>query len=179
MPMKLLALLLAVAVPVLAAAPASAADIATLGCVDQQLPATLRASLAADVQRQMGDGTFTFDPALNPPLVAVLRGCQRTYGWSEVATQAAGVYLRASIGLPLVITAMRGLGVDTDKVMAIYRDLPQSIREKRLDQATMRQLMDAVVDTGMIKDVDQAKLLGRMIAYANLIEMSRHDFAAG
>lgn len=178
MPMRLLAFVLALAAPLLGAAPASAADVTTLDCVVKQMPASLRVDIVADVNRQIAAEAADPDPALLTPLKAVAESCQRVNGWSDAATKAAAAYLHHSTALVPIIDAMQAHGIDSLRVLGIYHALPESVRSRRLDEDTMRGVIEKVVDAGMIDDREEALLLGRAIAYANLIDISRHEFIA-
>lgn len=172
--MRLLALALPFAL--LAATPATAADIATLNCVDQSISAPLRAQLVADFEKQLRTREYGIAPALSSQVLEVSKTCASRHGWSAEAAEAARVNLFASIGLPIAERVAKAGGIDTAKIWEMWRGLPESVRQNRLDEAMLAKITGDLMTSGVIADIEGGKLAGQMLAFMNIGESSRRRF---
>ncbi|WP_163434674.1 hypothetical protein, partial [Escherichia coli] len=73
------------------AAPAQAADLATIDCVIGKLKPALTEQIGRDVTRNMGEGAGvrpTYDPAVGSGISIAAKECADQHKWSEAALEA-------------------------------------------------------------------------------------------
>lgn len=162
---------------------ASAADEATLSCVEGKLDAAAKARISSyvdGVMRIPPDGTLRQSPEVQADLGVAMHACARQHGWSDAAAKAAGGYALAKIGLPAAAAALAGFNIDPVKAEAIYAALPLETRETPLSDGehrdVIRDIALAALDQGLIKTAYEARVMGRYIGYLNARDSSRAAF---
>lgn len=111
------------------AAPASAADPSTLGCVGRAIGLeTMRLLGANALQRNDRQPAGPMDRELNA-LAQATDACRRRHGWSEQAAAAAGMWTLTSARLDAVAEALEREGVPPMRAGEVVGRLTESERE--------------------------------------------------
>ena len=160
------------------AVPARAADVATIGCVDQKITPSLRQRLSADIEKGLLV-ELEADPAIREELLALGRQCRSQFGWSEAATTAAVAVTRAGIGRAVAEKVARARGIDVGKVLQIWMDLPFDVRKRQITSETLNQLGAALTKAGIFKKDGDGALVGKLVAFYSIADFSRQDFIDG
>lgn len=174
------ALALAVASPIALAAPAFAADVATLSCVEKTVDAPTKAQLHKDLEKNLSNpqGAQSYDPATISGLQAAARACQSKHGWSQTATVAAILYSVTRLGWPVADRMARAAGLDPKKVENRFMALPELERAQAMDNPeTFRKVAEAAISSGEVKS-DNANLAGGLLGLLAVREKGLYDFKA-
>jgi len=161
------------------AAPAHAADIATIGCIGDKVSPDLRARLAGDYEARLREPGRELDAALDDQLIAFGKECRARHGWSEAATNSAVAWTRSTIALPAAEKFARARGLDVDAVWRIWRATPAATRTRQLQDADLSVLGQALQAAGLFKKEGDPTIIGRLVAYMNTNEFCRVDFING
>ena len=157
------------------AVPARAADVATIGCIAAKIPQALYDRVAADVAQRLLDRTDA-DPALREEIRAMGGQCGEQYGWSDPAIEAAVSFTYGDICLKAAQAIARDKGVDLDILARTWADFPEDLRIHRFSQDTLNSFGAKLRAAGMFTNRDHAWILGKLVAYLNVIAFSRQDF---
>jgi hypothetical protein len=161
------------------AAPALAADVATIGCVGDKISPELRAKVAGDYEARLREPGRAMDTALDNQLIAFGKECRTRHGWSEAAMNSAVAWTRSTIALPTAEKFARARGLDVDAVWRIWRATPAATRTRQLQDADLQLLGKALQDAGVFKNPGDPTVIGRLVAYMNTNEFCRVDFING
>ena len=106
--------ILATAALLALAAPAHAADLATIDCVAGKLSPVVAAKLHADVSRNMTESGKrpSYDPAVGGSIASAAAACGLEHNWSEAAIKAARIYTLARLGMPVAQRVIGERGFD-------------------------------------------------------------------
>jgi hypothetical protein len=134
-----------------AATPAAAADVATLGCVKDEMPAQVRTEIVAVVRGLADGGAPKFSQALRDDLAVAGAACAARHGWSDVARQAAQGQAMASASLDVAWEIATKRGVRLDIFTAGLRALTDDQRFHFLqsEPAAIDALMAQLTKRGM------------------------------
>lgn len=175
--LKLAAFALAFAAPVVIAAPASAADVKTLRCVEDGMSPAARTLLASDMQKNLENagGEQTYSPETITAIQGAAKACQAKHGWSDEASQASVLFTVAKLGWPTGVRMGKARGINADALARRVRALPVALRE----QGTTEEVL-TVLATGAIeaKEIDEtnAALGGALLGLLALQEKGYIDF---
>ena len=112
--------LLAIAIgAVISAAPAHAADRASLDCVTAELGAAQVDKMSHVVGDSLVVGVARDDAALAPVVKAVL-ACKQRNGWSDAASDLARTFALARLSRPSIERALANNGITLATVVAVY-----------------------------------------------------------
>lgn len=109
---------------------AHAADVATLGCIREQLaPETIDAISASTKIFLLQQQTPEYDRALMEKVYVASRECQSKLGWSTESRDLAALYTLRTIDVSAAQIVLRADGVDPLQIEASFRTLPVEARE--------------------------------------------------
>lgn len=161
------------------AAPAAAADLATLGCVREQMPEPMRARMTESARR-IAEGAAGAAPAdALAALGAAADQCKAHHGWSDGARNAAERHAAATLGMDAFTPLAERLGV---KVSILTEALNALSAEQRLDlfkedSPMMDTYLDDLAARGLVLDNEEKGLLvGGLIVFVINVQNSRADF---
>lgn len=176
-----------IAIPVLAAVVpvARAADMATLGCLEQSLDPAVRTTLVADIEANLGnpDRPSTYRPETQAGIRAAVGICREKHGWSERAAFFATVHLIPAVGWPLVDRVARNAKLDPLIIERRFLALPRAEQigaiddDLQLNRPAIEKVAQASLAAKEIVD-ENATLAGALFGLLALREWSRHRFAA-
>lgn len=175
--LKLAAAVLALTTPIVIAAPAHAADVKTLRCVEDGLNAAARAALIKDMEKnlQNAGGEQGYSPETVSALQGAAKACQAKHGWSPVATESAMFYTVAKVTWPSAAAYGKSRGVNSDALARRVRGLT---REQRADGTGQEVL--TIVATGALeaKEIPEAEAMlgGALLGLVALQEKAYIDF---
>jgi len=172
-------LILAFALPVALAAPAPAADLATLGCVEQGLDANARKLLVEDLTANINNAgkAQSYRQETAEALRPVALACKAKHGWSDKATQASLLYTAPKIGWPIGERIARQHGLDPDALARRFRALPETERNDAIDEDVLGKLGQGSFEAGEIND-GNAAMAGALYGLLALREKALVDFKA-
>lgn len=168
----------------LAVAPnfAHAADIATIDCIANELPAPARAAFVEAGRRSaLGDRSdpASFEAALDP-YRAALRLCAARHKWSEKAADAANTYTISSFVLEGTLIEATPEGITAGVIETALAKLSPQDRAQLLDgDGDFMPLIDALVEDGFeLKQGNQATLVGAVTGSMLMRDQARALFIA-
>lgn len=161
-----------------AAAPAGAADIATLGCVEKGMDQNARTLLLTDLEKNLNNpDAQSYGPETISAVQKVASVCKTQHGWSAKAMQAAILYTMPVIGWPLAERMARAQRLDPDALTARFRALPVVERNDAINDMVLGKLARGSLAAGEL-DETNAKLAGALYGLLGLREKSLADFKA-
>jgi hypothetical protein len=174
-----LALSLAVPFAMAAPAPAHAADVATLGCVEQGMDANARKLLLDDLTANLNasGGAQSYRPETVQAIQAVALACKTKYSWTIEAAQASILYTMPKIGWPLADRMGRQHGLNPDALIKRFRALPEDQRKDAINDAVLGSLAQGSLAAHEI-NADNAALAGALYGLLALQEKALYDFKA-
>ncbi|RYY26428.1 MAG: hypothetical protein EOP62_09835 [Sphingomonadales bacterium] len=161
------------------AAPALAADVATINCVSNKISPELRGQVAADYDVRLREPGRAMDIVLDDKLIAFGRECKALHGWSETAMNAAVAWTRSTIALPTTEAFSRAKGIDVDTIKQVWLATPEGTRSRQLVDADLQILGKTLQEKGVFKNPGDPTIVGRLIAYMNTNIFTRLDFIRG
>lgn len=175
--LKFAALALALAAPVVIAAPAHAADVKTLRCVEDNLDAAGRAAINKDLEKNLNNagGQQSYSPETITAIQGAAKKCQAQHGWSDAAAQASILYTVPKIGWPLAARMGRAKGLNPDALAKRVRGLSQADKAQGTSEAVLTQLAQASAEAGEINETN-ASLAGALLGLLTLQEKAFIDF---
>ncbi len=161
----------------LAAAPALAADGATIGCVETSIDAATLNALKVNSEQNAHNsgGTLSYRPEVVSGVQAAARACQQKLGWSDPATEAATFYTVAHVAWPILEQVAHERGLDSDALAAHYNALPAEQRHAALTDDLLRALANAALAAGEIKD-ENASTAGAVFGMLSLLSSNHYLF---
>jgi hypothetical protein len=161
------------------AAPAYAADVKTIDCVQNAVSPAARTALETDIERNLShpDQAQTYDPAAVTALRTAAAACRTQHQWSEEAAQAALLYSVPTLG---GATAKRMAAANKLNYAALekrFMALPTPERIDALNETVLGKLALAAVEAGDVIDAN-ANLAGGIFGLLAVREKARSDFAA-
>lgn len=170
---------IAIALLIGLAAPAHAADLATIDCVSGKLDAAVRAQLEADAARNLAESGKrpSYDPSVAKGLGTAARACAAAHGWSPGARRAASVYALARIGLPVAQRVLGERGFEPAGLEDQFQALPEEARNKPLTAEDARKLVIAAVPDEERQTRENAELLNEFFAYLSTLQYASVDFS--
>ncbi|AQR73287.1 hypothetical protein [Sphingomonas sp. LM7] len=163
------------------AAPAHAADLATIDCVAGKLSAATTAKLHADVSRNMAESGKrpSYDPAVGGGLASASAACGLEHDWSEAAIKAARVYTLAKLGLSVAERVIGERGFEAAALEDRFQVLPEETRNRPLTSAESQELIKGSVTEEAKQTRENAELLAEYFAFLSTIQYASFDFSQG
>lgn len=161
------------------AAPAHAADLATLDCVSGKLGKEAVARLHADVSRNMAESGKrpSYDPAVGGSIASAAAACGLEHNWSEAAIKAARVYTLAKLGLPVAERVIGERGFEAATLEERFLALAEETRNRPLTAAETGELIKASVTEEAKQTRANAELLAEYFAFLSTIQYASFDFS--
>ncbi len=161
-----------------AAAPAQAADLATLGCVADKVSLPIRAQLVIDVERNLTETgkKHSYDPRVIAALREAAMACAKENGWPDPALRPAMLYTLATLGWPTAQKVATERGLDTAALETAWNALPEDSRNKPLTPEVNQQLA-AATSGGADQSPEKAELVGEYFGYLSLMQFTSYDFS--
>lgn len=175
--LKLAAAAFALATPIVIAAPAHAADVKTLRCVEDGLSASARASLIKDMEKNLTNagGEQGYSPETVTALQGAAKACQTKHGWSDVATESALFYTVAKVTWPSAAAFGKSKGVNSDALARRVRGLSREQRANGTGQEVLTIVATGALESNEIPQT-QATLGGALLGLVALQEKAYIDF---
>ncbi|RYD56168.1 MAG: hypothetical protein EOP60_05350 [Sphingomonadales bacterium] len=170
---------LAVFLMAVVAAPAHAADLATIDCVIGKIQPALKDQIEGDVTRSFSEGTPrpAFDAAVNTGLAAAAKACAIEHGWSEAAATAARDYALAKLGMPIAEKFVAEKGFETAELETQFGSLAEETRNRQLSKEEMQQLVIASVTEEAKQTRENAALLNKYYLMLSTVQFASWNFS--
>jgi hypothetical protein len=161
------------------AAPAQAADLATLGCVADKIEVTIRAQIVIDVERNLTETgkKHSYDPRVLAAVKAAATACAADNGWPPAALRPAMLYTLATLGWPTAQKVAAERGLDAAALESAWNALPEETRNKPLTPEVNQQLATATADAVGEQTPEKAELVGEYFGYLSLMQFTSYDFS--
>lgn len=161
------------------AAPARAADIATIDCIEEKLPLTLSAQLVLDVERNLTETGKppSFSPEVVEGLKAAAIVCAQDHGWPQAALQPATLYARARISWPVAQRIASEKGLDPAVLESVWLGLSEETRNAPLTVDSYRQLADAAIPEGEQRTREMGELIGEFFQLLSVMQYCSYQFS--
>ncbi|MEZ0243126.1 MAG: hypothetical protein ACAH11_07095 [Sphingomonas sp.] len=177
--MKHFVLLLALAAPAAFAAPAQAADLATIGCIASRIELPVRAQVAIDVERNLNSpgAPATYDPRVTAALNLAGKICADQNGWSEAALKPAMLYALASLGWPTAQKIATERGFDMGALEDAWAAVPEEKRNHPLVQTDYQELIRGFITDEALQTRENAELVKQCFGFLSVIQYSSYAFS--
>lgn len=161
------------------AAPAHAADLATIDCVIGKLQPALKTQIETDVGRNFIEEALrpTYDPSVGSGLRIAAAACATENSWSEAAVNAARVYTLAKLSQPIAEKHVAEKGFDSAELETQFSLLPEETRNRPLTKEEMQQLVIASVTDEDKKTRENAALLNKYYLVLSTVQYAAWDFS--
>jgi hypothetical protein len=161
------------------AAPAYAADLATIDCVAGKVNAAATAKLHADVSRNMTESGKrpSYDPAVGSGIASAAAACGLEHDWSAAAIKAARVYTLAKLGLPVAERVIGARGFEAAALEERFQTLAEETRNRPLTAAETGELIKGSVTEEAKQTRENAELLAEYFAFLSTIQYASFDFS--
>jgi hypothetical protein len=171
--------ILATAAVLALAAPAHAADLATIDCVAGKLSPVVTAKLHADVSRNMAESGKrpSYDPAVGGSIASAAAACGLEHNWSEAAIKAARIYTLARLGMPVAQRVIGERGFDAAALEDQFQTLPEEARNRPLTPAENQELVKGSVTEEARQTRENAELLAEYFAFLSTIQYASFAFS--
>ncbi|UZK67248.1 hypothetical protein [Sphingomonas sp. M1-B02] len=171
--------ILAIAGLFLVAAPAQAADLATIDCVAGKVDAAIVARLHADVARNLAETGKrpNYDPAVGAGIARAAAACATEYEWSEAAVKAARVYTLAKLGMSVAERVMGERGFEPAALEEQFQALPEESRNRPLTAEENQGLVRAAVTDEAKQTREYAEMVNEYFAFLSTIQYASFDFS--
>lgn len=162
-----------------AAAPARAADLATLDCVGTKLDKAVRSQIESEASSALAEAgkRLTYSPAVGQGLGAAAKACAAEHKWTAAAAKAAGFYALAKLGLPLARRAVEEKGFDASALEDQFQALPEETRVRVLTTEDTQKLIQAAVTEEAQQTRANAELLAEFFSFLSTAQYAAHDFS--
>ncbi|MCW3848819.1 hypothetical protein OF829_16395 [Sphingomonas sp. LB-2] len=171
--------LLPIAAAVMAAAPAHAADLATIGCIADKIELPVRAQIAIDVERNLTETgkRHSYDPRVTAALNLAGKMCADANGWPEAAVKPAKLYALATLGWPVAQKIATERGFDTGALEDMWQSLPEEMRNQPLPQPEYETLVKGFVTDEKQQTRENAELIAECFGFLSIIQYSSYEFS--
>lgn len=161
------------------AAPAQAADLATIDCVIEKLQPALKELIDTEVTRSFAEGAArpTFDPAVSSGLGVAAKACAIEHKWSEAAATAARNYALGKLGLPIAEKFVAGKGFDPAELETQFGALDEEVRNRPLTKEEMQALVIASVTDEDKQTRENAALLNSYYLMLSAVQYAAWNFS--
>ena len=171
--------LLPVAALLLAATPAHAADLATIGCIADKVELPIRAQIVLDVERNLTETgkRHSYDPRVTAAISAAGKLCAQEHGWPEAALQPAMLYALATLGWPTAQKVATERGFDMAALEELWATVPEEARNQVLPQTEYQRLVQAFVTDEDKQTRENAELINECLGFLSIIQYSSYAFS--
>jgi hypothetical protein len=162
------------------AAPAQAADLSTLGCVEAKLDDATRVQIGKDVTRNLGliGIRGSYSQSVTDAISKAATACTTENSWSPTAARLASLYTLAKLSLPVVQQVATERGMDASALEALFQGLPEETRNKPLGPESYRQLADSAIPDGDGRTREAGALLHTFFEFESILQYASLDFSA-
>ncbi|MDF7774015.1 hypothetical protein P1X14_02045 [Sphingomonas sp. AOB5] len=167
-----------------AAAPAQAADIATIGCITQSLTPAGRTTIDQAFEKSISDpSNGSPDPAAYQLIDEAVTSCAAKHGWSQKAKSSAFLHAMATLMWPVAARVGRTKGLDAAALESLFMAMPETDRLKAIsaegqpDTAIFTRLAESA-SKNRLADDSNAVLAGMILGIVALRERGAADFKA-
>lgn len=163
----------------LAAAPAHAADLATIGCIADKIELPIRAQIVLDVERNLTEvgKSHTYDPRVTAAIGAAGALCAKENDWPEAAIAPARLYALATLGWPTAQKVATERGFDMAALEDAWAALPEEVRNFQLPPETYRTLVIGYVTDEAKQTRENAELINECFGFLSIIQYSSYQFS--
>ncbi len=164
----------------LLSAPAHAADLATIGCVEDKLDAATRTQLVTDVEQNLKiiGLRSSYSPGVLQAVKDAAAACVTENKWTPAAARPAILFTLAKLSLPVVQRVARDRGLDPAAIEAVWLALPEEQRNKPLTNDAYHQLADAAIPEGPNRTQANGEMLRTFFDFESIMQYASVDFAA-
>jgi hypothetical protein len=164
---------------VVVAAPAHAADLATLGCVADKIELPVRAQVVIDVERNLAalGKPPSYDPRVTGAIAAAGKLCAQENHWPEAAVKPAMLYALASLGWPTARKIAADRGFDMGGLEDAWAALPEEKRNHPLAQTDYQELVKGFVTDEALQTRENAELVKQCFGFLSVIQSSSYEFS--
>lgn len=174
----MLRLALAAAFAAASLAPAHAADIKTIDCVEKTVDKTIVKLLDDDVNRNFTDlDNQTYSEATIAGFRAAATTCRTKYGWSDKASESSVLYALFMLSNANVRGKAKAAKLDYAKLEARFNSLSTAERANAMEDATLNKLATGALDANEM-DASNAKVAGAVFGFLAIRAKALVDFAA-
>jgi len=161
------------------AAPAHAADLATIDCVIEKLQPALKELIDTEVTRSFAQGAVraTFDPAVTSGLGAAAKACAIEHTWTAAAATAARDYTLGKLGLPIAEKFVAEKGFDVAELETQFGALAEEVRNRPLTKDEMQALVIASVTDEAKQTRENASLLNNYYLLLSTVQYAAWNFS--
>jgi hypothetical protein len=161
------------------AAPAQAADLATLDCISDKVSLPVRAQIVLDVEHNLASlgKPPSYDPRVTGAIAAAGKLCAEENHWPEAATQPAMHYALASLGWPTAQKIATERGFDMGGLEDAWAALPEEKRNHPLAQTDYQDLVKGFVTDEALQTRENAELVKQCFGFLSVIQASSYEFS--
>jgi hypothetical protein len=162
----------------LSLAPARAADIKTIDCVQKTLDASTVQVLLTDVDRNFQNiDTQTYSEATANGMRVAAQACRTKYAWSDKASEASILYALFMIANPSIRRHAAAAGLDYAKLESRFMALSEIERADALQEAVLDKLATGALDANEMTN-GNAKVAGAVFGFLAARSKAVLDFVA-
>ena len=161
----------------LAATPAMAADMSTLTCILDTMPAKLSKEFEADTKKLVFEDSHRINFPLEQQITAVTSECTKRHGWSPDAEFHAGVWTRMHFMARVLEARARAEGHDVDLVLRVWDAYPVEIRTRFMNKEDNAMFGIALRDAGLKGPPQGSFIVGMLVGILNMRDFHRARFA--
>lgn len=163
----------------LAATPAHAADLATIGCIASKVELPVRAQIAIDVERNLTDtgARHSYDPRVTNAISLAGKLCASENGWSDAALKPAMLYALSSLGWPTAQRIATARGFDMPALELAWEGLPEETRNMPLPQPVYETLVKGFITDEEKQTRANAELIAECFGFLSIIQYSSYEFS--
>jgi hypothetical protein len=161
------------------AAPAHAADLATLDCVADKIALPIRAQIVLDVEHNLAalGKPPSYDPRVTGAIGAAGKLCAEENHWPEAAEKPAMLYALASLGWPTAQKIVGERGFDMGALEAAWTALPEEKRNQPLAQTDYQELVKGFITDEALQTRENAELVKQCFGFLSVIQASSYEFS--
>ncbi|MBX3564297.1 MAG: hypothetical protein KF730_06945 [Sphingomonas sp.] len=159
-------------------APAHAADIKQIDCVEKTVDKPTVKLLDDDVNKNFTDlDNQAYSQGTIAGFRAAAATCRAKYGWSDNASEAAVLYALYALSNANVRGKAKAAKLDYAKLAARFDKLSESERANAMEDATLNKLANGALDANEM-DASNAKVAGAVFGFLAVRAKAMVDFAA-
>lgn len=172
-------LMLSIVALLLAAAPAHAADLSTIGCIADKIEIPVKALLVIDVERNLTEQgkPARYEPRVLAAINAGAAQCAKEHGWPEAALQPARLYAIATLGWPAAQKLASDKGFDMAALEEAWSALPEETRNQPLPPTEYQTLIRGFITDEALQTRENAELIKQCIGFLSTIQYSSYQFS--
>jgi hypothetical protein len=179
MRLPVMRMMVAVGAVLMAAAPAHAADLATLGCIAGKVELPIRAQIVIDVERNLTEAgkKHSYDPRVLTAINLAAAKCAAEHGWPEAALRPARLYAIATLGWPTAQKIAAERGFDMAELEEAWATLPEETRNQPLPQSEYETLVRGFVTDEALQTRENAELVSECFGFLSVLQYASFEFS--